>query len=226
MNRPPSPKRTKATAKGARVSRRRPRQQRAQQTVDAVLDSVARLLKRGGVAAVTTNRIAEVAGVSIGSVYQYFPNKQAIFTALLDRHHEAMVRLVEAAMVDGVDRVDRADAPFDDRIRGLVEAMVAAHATDPDLHQLLFTQVPQRPDVDREIKTRVRAAFRLAIESRAKGPDSPRDLERMLFVLTHMVEALTHAAVLHRPSRMSLAAASDEAVRAVLAYLNAERDLS
>jgi AcrR family transcriptional regulator len=224
MNRPPSLKRVKAGAKGARASRRQPRQQRAQQTVDAVLDSVARLLKRGGVAAVTTNRIAEVAGVSIGSVYQYFPNKQAIFTALLDRHHEAMVRLVEAAMVDHVDhadRVDGADAPFDHRVRGLVEAMVAAHATDPELHQLLFTQVPQRPDVDREIKTRVRAAFRLAIESRAKGPGSPRDLERMLFVLTHMVEALTHAAVLHRPSRMSLAAASDEAVRAVLAYLNA-----
>jgi len=183
--------------------------------VDAVLDSVARLLKRGGVAAVTTNRIAEVAGVSIGSVYQYFPNKQAIFTALLDRHHEAMVRLVEATLVE------HAAAPFDELVRGLVEAMVAAHAADPELHQMLFTQVPQRPDVDREIKTRVRGAFRLAIESRAKGPGSPRDLERMLFVLTHMVEALTHAAVLHRPARMSLAAASDEAVRAVLAYLNA-----
>jgi AcrR family transcriptional regulator len=195
--------------------RRSPRQQRAQRTVDAVLDSVARLLKRGGVAAVTTNRIAEVAGVSIGSVYQYFPNKQAIFTALLDRHHEAMARLVEATLAE------RADAPFDDVVRGLVEAMVAAHAADPELHQMLFTQVPQRPDVDHAIKARVRGAFRAAIESRAKGPASPRDLERMLFVLSHMVEALTHAAVLHRPARMSLAAASDEAVRAVLAYLNA-----
>ena len=64
------------------LSRRLPRQKRAQETVDAVLDSVAKLLKRGGVQAVTTNRIAEVAGVSIGSLYQYFPNKEAIFAAL------------------------------------------------------------------------------------------------------------------------------------------------
>jgi hypothetical protein len=63
---------------GKTAARRRPKQRRAHQTVEAVLDAVARVLKREGVNAVTTNRIAEVAGVSIGSVYQYFPDKRSL----------------------------------------------------------------------------------------------------------------------------------------------------
>ena len=55
-------------------------------TVDAMLDAAVTLLKRGGASAITTNRIAETAGVSIGSVYQYFPNKNALFVALHERH--------------------------------------------------------------------------------------------------------------------------------------------
>src|ERR1700721_3167704 len=69
-----------------RSIRRVPRQDRAQVTVEAMLDAAIRLLKRSGVSYITTNRIAETAGVSIGSVYQYFPNKRAIFIALHERH--------------------------------------------------------------------------------------------------------------------------------------------
>jgi AcrR family transcriptional regulator len=61
---------------------------RSHQTVEAILHAVIRILKREGFEAITTNRIAEVAGVSIGSVYQYFPDKRAIFVALHQRHIE------------------------------------------------------------------------------------------------------------------------------------------
>jgi DNA-binding transcriptional regulator YbjK len=64
---------------GKAPARRRPKQRRARQTVEAVLDAVAKVLKRDGVKAVTTNRIAEVAGVSIGSVYQYFPDTRDLY---------------------------------------------------------------------------------------------------------------------------------------------------
>src|SRR6202050_103858 len=86
------------TTKSSR--RRRPRQPRARQTVDAILDAVVRILKRKGFDAITTNRIAEVAGVSIGSVYQYFPDKRAIFVALHERHIREIDRLVEAQLMD------------------------------------------------------------------------------------------------------------------------------
>ena len=192
--------------------RREPKQRRAQQTVDAVLDAVVKVLKRHGALGVTTNRIAEAAGVSVGSVYQYFPDKRAIFTALHDRHVEAISRVIESRLVEHAAR------SLEEFVRALVEALVDAHAADPEFHELMIQLAPPGGGGAQSLETRLRATFRIAITSRARGR-SPRDLDRMLFVLPHMVEALSHGAAYRRPGRLSLAAAKDEAVRAVLAYL-------
>jgi AcrR family transcriptional regulator len=197
------------------TDRRRPQQRRARQTVDAVLDAVARILKREGMKNVTTNRIAEVAGVSIGSVYQYFPDKRAIFVALHERHIQEIDRLVEAKLFE------HAASPVEDLIAAMMEAMIEAHATDPELYELLLTEVPHRAEGTRDFAVRLHGAFRLAVASRAHDLRSRRDLDKVVFVVTHMVESLSHGAVLRRPPGLSLAAAKKEAVRAVVAYLRA-----
>lgn len=195
--------------------RRKPKQRRARHTVEAILDAVIRLLKREGVKAVTTNRIAEVAGISIGSVYQYFPDKRAIFVALHERHVEEIDRVVETKLVA------HAASPLDTLVRAMVEAMVEVHALDPELYELLLTEVPHRAQGERDFAVRLHGAFRLAIASRAHELKTPRDLDTVVFIVTHMVEALSHGAVLRRPPRLSLAEAREEAARAVLAYLHA-----
>jgi len=194
-------------------SRRRPRQQRALQTVEAILAAVERVLKRRGLEGVTTNRIAEAAGVSIGSVYQYFPDKRAIFTALHDRHVETIARLIDRTLVE------QAAAPLEGFVRALVEALVDAHAADPELHRLMAGIVPHGADGGRALEVRLRTTFKLAIAVRSRGGDTPRDLDRALFVLPHLVEALAHGAAYGRPPNLSVTAAKAEAVRAVLAYL-------
>ncbi|HEY4013002.1 MAG TPA: TetR/AcrR family transcriptional regulator [Polyangiaceae bacterium] len=193
-------------------SRRLPTQRRSKQTVEAVLDAVVRVIQRDGVDGVTTNRIAEVAGVSVGSIYQYFPDKRAIFTALHVRHVETISRVVEGVLVE------HAAASLETFVRALVEALVEAHTSDLELHEVMAT-VPHGEDGAQTLEMRLRSTFRLAISSRAKEPYAARDLDRMLFVLPHMVEALSHGAVYRRPARLSLGAAKEEAVRAVLAYL-------
>jgi AcrR family transcriptional regulator len=204
------------TAKAARTSvRRRPKQRRARQTVEAVLDAVVRLLKRDGFKAITTNRIAEVAGVSIGSVYQYFPDKRAIFTALHQRHVDHIDRMVQTKLVE------HAASSIEELMRAMVEGMVEAHAIDPELYELLMTEVPHRADGTRDFAVRLHGAFLLAISSRAHELKKRRDLDKVVFVVTHMVEALSHGAVLRRPARMSLKDAKEEVVRAILAYLHA-----
>ncbi len=189
------------------MSTRLPKQQRSRQTVEAVLDAVTRVVARHGVAGVTTNRIADAAGVSIGSVYQYFPDKQAIYKALHDRHVEAIARVVESTVVA------HAASSLDVLVRALVDALVDAHAEDPGLHEIL-AQVPE--DRAHGLESRLRNALALALSARARIAHDK--LARMLFVLPPMIEALAHA-VHRRPSRLSMGAAKEEARRAVLAYL-------
>jgi AcrR family transcriptional regulator len=162
---------------------------------------------------VTTNRIAEVAGVSIGSVYQYFRDKRAIFVALHQRHIDQIDRLVNVTLVEN------GSASLDELIRAMVGALIDAHAPDPALYELMLTEVPHRAEGTQDFAVRLHGAFRLAIAARRHELKTGRDLDTVVFVVTHMVEALSHAAVLRRPTGLSLADAKEEIVFAVLAYL-------
>jgi AcrR family transcriptional regulator len=196
------------------ITRRRPKQRRAQETVEAVLDAVVRILKREGVGAVSTNRIAAVAGVSIGSVYQYFPDKRAIFLALHERHAEQIGRLVESTLIK------HADASLEEMVRALVEAITEAHVPDPELYELLSTEVPHRAHSSRGLARCLNGALRLAIASRLPKSRNSAALEKVLFIVSHMIDGLAHAAVLSRPAGLSLASAKEESVRAIMAYLD------
>src|SRR5688572_33156597 len=109
--------------------RKRPVQSRSQATVGAIVDAAARVLVRGGYGAFTTNRVAAVAGVSVGSLYQYFPNKEALLAELKARHVAALERGLEAVLADV------GDAPLADAVRRVVAANVAAHLLEPELHR-------------------------------------------------------------------------------------------
>lgn len=193
--------------------RRAPRQLRARQTVDAILEAVIRILKREGADAVTTNRLAEVAGVSIGSVYQYFPDKQAIFAALHQRHIEQIDRIIEATLIEN------AAAPLDRLMSALVDATVDAHSAAPELHDLLLSRVAHRAGGTQDFAARVHGTFLLALSARSRELKRGRDLDKLAFVVTHMVESLCHGAVRRPPLRASLNEIKAEIVRAVMAYL-------
>ena len=201
-------------AVGNQSARRQPKQRRALQTVDDVLDAVIRILKREGAAAVTTNRIAEVAGVSIGSLYQYFPDKRAIFNALHSRHIEQIDRLVERTLVA------HASSPLDDLVKALIEAMIEAHEADPELYHALMAEVPHSAGGKQAFAVRLHGVFLMAIAARAHELKKHHEPVKTAFIVAHMVDALSHGVVLHRPPSLSRSDAKKEAVRAVLAYLH------
>jgi AcrR family transcriptional regulator len=193
--------------------RRNPTQERAQVTVEAMLDAAIKLLKRGGVSSITTNRIAETAGVSIGSVYQYFPNKRAIFIALHDRH---------IGQVDGVMQrrmIESADATLEGLIASLIDGMIEAHTVDPELSDLLQAEVPHRANGTRDFAVRLHGSFRTALASHVRELGGRTDLDTRAFFVGNMVDALGHAIVLRRPPGSSLSRARAELLRAILAYL-------
>lgn len=101
----------------AHTPRKQARQARARATRDAIVEAAARILEQEGSAAATTNRIAERAGVSIGSLYQYFPDKQCIFAELLRRERAVLLADVKVAAKAGGAPVDLVAALADVALR-------------------------------------------------------------------------------------------------------------
>lgn len=195
------------------VRRRIPAQERALATVEAMLDAVVMLLKRGGISAITTNRIAETAGVSIGSVYQYFPNKRAIFIALHERHIGAVDIVIQRKITES------AGQPLDHLVASLIDGMIEVHASDPELAILLDSEVPHRADGTQDFSMRLHETFRVALAPYTKGLGGSVKLEVRTFLLSNMLDNFGHALVLRRPNSLSLRSAKIEVCKAILASL-------
>jgi AcrR family transcriptional regulator len=191
-------------------TRREPRQQRSRQTVEAVLDAVPRLLRRNGAHAITTNRVAEAAGVSIGSLYQYFPDKQAIFLALHDRHVDVVRQVIEQTMTDC------ALASIDEFTGELVERLANVHAKDAELHELVSVAVPWGQG---GFRSALCTTFEQVVSPTRQDRYTADEAERMLLVLPQLVEALVHG-VAHQKQALARARAKDEAIRTVAVYLS------
>lgn len=201
----------------ALTPRKAPRQARSRATVDAILDAAARVLVQRGYAATTTNAVAEVAGVSVGSLYQYFPNKDSLIAALHDRHGRQMSALLDAALLQ------HRGSSLPEALAGVIESAVKAHQLDADLHRVLEKQVlglHQFPGEDEsvdEIERRIRGLLEAH-----RADIVVEDLRLATYMLMHAVHALIHAVVLERPSGVSVKAATRETVRMALAYLTAK----
>ncbi|WGS52585.1 TetR/AcrR family transcriptional regulator [Paraburkholderia sp. D15] len=161
--------------------RKLPRQQRAAATVAAILDAAASILERGGFDAYTTNAIAERAGASIGSLYQYFPNKTALTQALIAREDAALAVSLKALL----DLPDEADL-----LRALIRVAVAHQLRRPVLARLLDSEEARLPVSDEvhQLDTLMKTIFRRCLGDTliANQPHVPRDL----FAIIHgMVDA-------------------------------------
>lgn len=171
-----------------------PQQARSRETFEAILEAAAQVFEREGYARATTNRIAERAGVSIGSLYQYFPNKDAILVALAERHLEqgnAHLAPLVAAFAANPPSV-RAGLEL------LVGAMVELHADSPRLHRVLFEECP-RPAA---LQGRLDGAYRIAVEAVQAWLSNHREVgvadERLAAELVvQTVEGVTHRLVIH-----------------------------
>lgn len=195
------------------LRRREPKQQRSQRTVEDVLEAVQLVVKRHGTQAITTNRIAEAAGISVGSLYQYFPDKRAIFAALHDQHVDDVRQVMEQTMAACVS------APLEEFARQLVQGLVQAHVKVADLHEVVSTAVPASTQ---GFKTALHHTFGRVLSCVEEDRYSRDETERLLFVLPRLVESLVHGAV-YEASALSRDAARNEAIRTVLVYVNSFR---
>lgn len=215
--------------------RKEPRQRRAAETRARILDAARDVFQEHGYGHGTTNRIAEVAGISVGSLYQYFPNKDAILVELVDAHIDAGTVALEAALADVLGPVADDSAalgpvadgsggvvPLDELIGRATGALVRLHATDRRLHRVLFEEAPRPPAqlarlraLESELTDRV--AGLLAAHPEARVPD-PRLAARMVI---DTVESLVHRVATDETSDIDDDVLAAEITRLVTAYLRA-----
>jgi AcrR family transcriptional regulator len=192
--------------------RKRPKQERSQATVEAILTATARILTESGYDQFNTNRVAELAGVSIGSLYQYFPNKEALIVALAEQHAFEMVALAQHHL-EGLE-----DCPIAEVLRRIIKAAFAAHAANPRLHRVLNEQVPRSEAMRQVADAQMEGMLRAFLERR-RDQIKPENLDLTVFIVGRTIESLTHRAVLDRPELLNDGELEQEMTALLQSYL-------
>lgn len=194
-------------------TRRTPRQPRSEATVEAILEAAFQLLEQGGVEALTTNHIAERAGVSVGTLYQYFRGKQAILAALAQRRAAAARdRIAQIVIANSV--VERSEIGA---VRLIVRTLATAFEGSPATRRALLDALTEEGGDDVVMRNHV--AFFDAIAGKAVlGFDLSPEAG---FVLTHAVVGLLRAATVESDLALDPARLEDELVRLMESYISA-----
>jgi AcrR family transcriptional regulator len=197
------------------LARKVPRQARAQATVNAILEATVQVLDREGLDAASTTRIAEVAGVSVGSLYQYFSHRDAILDALQDREFERAIGLMQDVLADGnLTKTPR------ETVTAVVRGLARLYAVSPGLHRVLAIEGLRVAKADRvhAFDMRVLAIIRRFLGA-SRAPMRRTNVEAAAFVAFHSVRATMLASLLEHPQSLGEAALVDELVDLVLRYL-------
>ncbi|MCA1362192.1 TetR family transcriptional regulator [Bradyrhizobium sp. IC3069] len=202
--------------KPSTTPRKNASQERSRATVDALVEATARILVKEGFEKASTNRIAEIAGVSVGSLYQYFPSKEALVAAVIDRHNDAIMNVVRAAFAEV------ADLPIEMAVHRLVTVAIEAHHIDPNLHRVLAEQIPRSGHLA-EVEAyshEIHALVRTYLERHRK---EMRKIDPALaaFMCVSAIEAIAHNTVLNGEmlSEKMVKVLVDETTRMVVGYL-------
>jgi AcrR family transcriptional regulator len=190
------------------AQRRIPRQARAEETVAAILEGSAQVLEAGGLAAFTTNAVAERAGVSIGTLYQYFADKQSILRALAERELRRTLTAVATALRGNPQ------ASGEERVRAMVRAMVNAFSGRLRARRAVIQAILAQG-----------ASFEMmqpitAFLAQSEGDDRAlvRLTREQTFVLSRALMGVIRAAVIEEQPFLKSRSFEDEVVRLVLAY--------
>ncbi len=196
--------------------RRSPKQLRSRAIVDAIVQAGRELLGSEGPRSLTTNRIAERAGVSIGSLYRYFPNKDAVLAAIYDAdtgREAAEIRAHDSWQIDYGPLREAVVAIVDfqlDRHRRLLELGQEFYRT----HHGEFALGPRMADVERHM---------LDLLARHAGVVRVRDVGQAAFMLARGTSAIVRRALEEQPAKLSEPAFREELIDLVVSYLTAER---
>ena len=176
-------------------SRKQPQQARSAELVAAILQAAEQVLAKEGATRFTTARVAEKAGVSVGSVYQYFPNKEAVLSAIVDRYSDDVSERVTASLAD------RFDETGPEMVRATLHALLDALEDNTELLRVVADELPRSENVARVVALEHRITGLMSAYLSARRPLIGRDVAptTAAWIMVHTMESLTVRYVLDRP---------------------------
>lgn len=195
--------------------RKKPRQARAEATMEAIVEAAAQILERDGEEAATTARIAERAGVSIGTLYQYFADRDAVLAALIRRDRQTVGAEIMLRIAEG--NPSNAEA----MVRDIIAALLAVMRPRRRRRRLIALGTAMRVQAGDETGSMIDRVGLMMVAVAARYPD---DIARPLtptraYVLTRAVMGALRAALMENAKILDEKDFEDELVRLALAYL-------
>ncbi len=196
------------------MARKPPQQSRSRVTVEAILDGAIRVLEQEGSAMLTTTRIAHAAGVSVGTLYQYFPNRKSILDALQEREFQRTLVLMQEVMVDSPV------GSTDELARAVIRGLFRLYGRAPELHRVLVVEglTATAPEQVKAFDLRMVNLVRSVLAS-AKLTCRRRNLDAAAFVAYQSVRASMMAHLLEAPSGLDEESLTDELADLLHRYL-------
>ena len=190
----------------AKLLRKLPKQDRSKVTVEVIIEATTRIIESEGLERLSTNRVAQVAGVSVGSLYQYFPNKESLVDALSERYNaQFMERLTRETELVAAQALSKG-------VREFFRFLIDIHREDPELHNELSPEIPE----DQQLV--IRELVRDYLEAH-RSELRPMDLDLATYVVVEVGESLIHNTALRAPARLEDPRFLDEVCHLIESYL-------
>jgi len=200
--------------KSPRSPRKKPVQDRSQITVEALVDAAARIFRAKGFEAATTNHVAELAGVSIGSLYQYFPNKLALLTAVRDKVHRDFLERMIVACDLGCGLL------FEQAVRGMAETSAVFYGENAGLYRVFVVELPASSAANSKSLPGLRYQEAQARFFQVHAAHVRIPHEQALFFTRNAGAAIMQAAVMNHPEKLRDGSIATQLTQAFVAYLS------
>ena len=210
-----APNPPQSSVPGRYDKRKSPRQQRSRLTVESIKQATLELAAADGFSALSTGAIAERAGISIGSLYQYYPNREAILLALYEDTSATVAEAMKSVLIEILDK------PIETGVRRVVARLLELNRAHQLVLLQLATEMPELKLSNHPVsfENLSRGSVRIYLNQRISHL-RPLDMERKLFFIEQMINGCVRGYLTNPPPRVSTNAFVTDLARVVTAYIN------
>jgi len=204
----------KSTKKPLTDVRKMPSQKRSAETLGYILEAGTRIIDEAGFEGVSTTGVAKLAGVSVGTLYQYFPNKEALVAAIIESCARGEIEMVEQAIFANIEK------PFPTICREAIKIMFAYHAKHPNRQLVVAKEIMRigREDIVHDYELQVVTLVEQFLSAN-RDKIAIKNTETAAFIIVYNLENIFRTISMVRPEYFTDEEFIEETITSVMRYI-------